>query len=74
MTKIWPEKVIFAYFRTFCGHIEKCPLFGISRIVENMQDDVASNCFFFFIQNWYFNYIKHFILILGSKVWPKVIL
>ena len=56
----------------FGGHFEKRPLFGISRIVENMQDDVASCCFC--IQNWYFNYIKHFILILGSKVWPKVIL
>ena len=56
----------------FGGHFEKRPLFGISRIVENMEDDVASYCFC--VQNWYFNYIKHFILILGSKVWPKVIL
>ena len=72
MSKIWPKRVIFAYFRTFWWPFWKAPLFGISRIVENMQDDVASYCFC--IRNWYFSYIKHFILILGSKVWPKVIL
>ena len=62
----------FLFSGHFGGHFEKRPLFGISRIVENMLDDVASYCFC--IQNWYFSYKKHFILILGSKVWPKVIL
>ena len=72
MSKIWPKRVILPILGHFGGHFEKRPLFWISRSVENMQDDVASSCFC--IQNWYFSYIKHFILILGSKVWPKVIL
>ena len=46
----------------FGGHFEKHPLFEISRIFENMLDDVASYCFC--KQNWYSNYKKHFILIL----------
>ena len=45
ISKIWPKKSFLPNLGHFGGHFEKRPLFGISRIVENMQDDVASYCF-----------------------------
>ena len=60
VSKIGQKRSFLPILGHFGGHFEKRPLFGISRIFENMLDDVASYCFC--IQNWYSNYYKHFIL------------
>ena len=67
------KKVIFAYFRTFWWPFWKAPSIWNLQICWKYA---RWCCFLLFLYtgNWYFNYKKHFILILGSKVWPKVIL